>query len=294
MTNYDTPSLHQLQKLYQSGQLLPFIGAGISMSLTWNIGDITYQGPSWSDLADVAAKTIGFDDAHLLRARGDDLQILEYCIERLDGERAKVYNALRDLLKAPNNTLKDSQVHAALASMKKCDVMYTTNFDNFLERAIALHGRPCMAVATEANLSKYFAACDDSNTRPCKVVKFHGDFDNPAQMVLTESDYRQRLSLSKPLDALLRADLIGRVALFLGYSFRDWNISYLFHLVDKDFGAEPTSGNADCRAFITVPDPSEFEMLLFKSRKIKVIPVNGKTADKDIAALLNSISQSHE
>ena len=100
----------------------------------------------------------------------------------------------------------------------KCRLFYTTNFDNFLERSFRLSGRSCVVSAVEAQMGGAEAQCE--------IIKFHGDLDHPDQIVLTESEYEKRLPLSTALDYRLRADLLGRVVLFIGYSFRDPNVSH--------------------------------------------------------------------
>ncbi len=70
-----------------------------------------------------------------------------------------------------------------------------------------------------------------------EIVKFHGDLSNPERMVLSESDYERRLKLAEVEDQRLLSDVLGRAILFfLGYSFRDWNVSYLFRIVNDQFG----------------------------------------------------------
>jgi hypothetical protein len=241
---------------------------------------------------DSAAALIG-ENAHLLRARGEDLQILEYCRAKLDGQLAPLRNELNRALDPPDEALSGSPVHAALADLDRCDIYYTTNYDSFLERAISLSGRVCSAVATEANLASYLESRSsaDGGRSPCRVVKFHGDLDNPEQMVLSDSDYRDRLQFTEPLDTLLRSDLLGRAVLFLGYSFRDWNVSYLFHLVGRDFGAARPGVFGGPRAYIAVSDPSDFERSLFAARNIGVIPIGSEDRAGDIASLLGEVGR---
>jgi hypothetical protein len=47
-----------------------------------------------------------------------------------------------------------------------------------------LHGRTCRTVAAEAHIERH--------NNDAEIIKFHGDFDNPGVMVLTESDYEER------------------------------------------------------------------------------------------------------
>ncbi len=181
-------------------------------------------------------------------------------------------------MNAPDDAIRDSIVHAQLAAMSvRCRVFYTTNYDNFLERSFALHGRKARKVAIEP----HFAGPVDD----CEIVKFHGDWDHPETMVLSESDYEKRLSLQTPMDWRLLSDLLNRAVLFLGYSFNDPNVSYIFSLVNRMFERLPDSLNGR-RAYIIVAQPSEFEVALFAARNIEVIPVDRANISGDIAELL--------
>ena len=64
-----------LRRLYRERRVIPFVGAGASVSVSWNGG--SKHGPSWRELVDQAATLLGADP-DLLRLRGTDLQILEY------------------------------------------------------------------------------------------------------------------------------------------------------------------------------------------------------------------------
>ena len=68
----------ELPQLYASGRILPFVGAGVSRSVHWTFDGQNYQGPSWRELVDQAARDLGFENPDLIRARGTDLQVLEY------------------------------------------------------------------------------------------------------------------------------------------------------------------------------------------------------------------------
>jgi hypothetical protein len=121
-----------------------------------------------------------------------------------------------------------------------------------------------------------------------EIVKFHGDLNHPDRIVLTESDFERRLKLSSPMDYRLQADLLGRVILFLGYSFRDPNVSYLFRLFTENLRDEASTLSGP-RAYIAIPDPSDFEVRLFEERKIQVIPINGNNKEHDIVTLLDEM-----
>ena len=120
------------------------------------------------------------------------------------------------------------------------------------------------------------------------VVKFHGDFNHPEKMVLTESDYQQRLTLETAMDFRLRSDLLGRGTLFIGFSFTDPNVAYIFRRLNDLFEELPETSTGR-RAYIVVPDPSDFERRLFQSRNIEILPVSRNHMTEDITAMLQEL-----
>jgi hypothetical protein len=266
------PAPPDLKRLYREGRILPFIGAGASMSVTWNgPGSTQLRGPSWEELVDQAARMLGIDEPELLRMRGSPLQILEYFAAK-KGSFAPLTNWLHFNMQPPDRSLQDSGLHTALAALDRCAAMYTTNYDDFLERALRLAGRSVRVVASERDMG-HGASGDRADS--IEVVKFHGDFNHPDAMVLSESHYEERLQLKSALDLKLRSDILGRAILFVGYSFRDWNVAYLFRLANEEFGLLPGSFSGK-RAYIIVSSPSDFERQLFHNRNIEVVTGQGQ------------------
>ena len=121
--------------------------------------------------------------------------------------------------------IKDSRSHRALVNMG-LPIIYTTNYDRIIERAFELNGVP----------SHTISSIDDIAMAPAKatqIVKFHGTFDNDASLVLTESSYFDRLEFESALDIKLRADMLGKCLLFIGYSLSDINIRYMLYKLHK-------------------------------------------------------------
>lgn len=269
-----------LLRLYRARRVVPFVGAGVSMSVSWGQG--TKRGPSWGEMVNKAAELIGAETAELLRVRGTDLQILEY-FRITHGGLAKLTNWLsNEFASATDDDILRSPILGALANLDLCSVMYTTNYDNFLERALQKCGKRVHVTASELTIGH--------DPSLLEVVKFHGDFDHPEQMVLSESHYMNRMRLESPMDFKLRSDILGRAALFIGYSFRDPNVDYIFHLVNLHFRQLPDSGSGK-RAYIILPDPSEFERLLFQNRNIEVIPVGSSDIANQTAEVLIAMRQ---
>jgi hypothetical protein len=270
----------ELIKRYRERRLIPFVGAGVSMSVKWKEGAEERRGPSWRELVDYIASDLGFQPPDLIRARGTDLQILEYYKIKKHNNFAPFQNWLVTRLNPPKAAVRRSPIHKALAQMKNCETFYTTNFDNFLERSFELNGRPCKAVVVESEMPR--------DPQKCNIVKFHGDLDHPQEMVISETQYEERLRLAHVLDYRFRADVLANALLFIGYSFRDPNVSYLFTLMANDLGSLPNSVSG-MRAYITAADPSDFECELFRKRNMEVIPIRSTAMSEDITALLNKI-----
>lgn len=238
-----------LQARYREGRLVPFVGAGASMSVTWEVDGVMKRGISWSELVNYAASMLGFGDPDLLRVRGTDLQILEYFREKKGGELAGLRNWFAQTFRAPDEALSTSPIHTALANMTLCPVYYTTNYDDYLERALRLAGRPARPLAVELHIAEALKEATQTGQMQVQVVKFHGDLENPQRMVLSESDYERRLKFTDIEDRRLTSDLIGRAMLFVGYSFSDWNVSYLFRLINEQLGPLPGCTDGTTRLY---------------------------------------------
>jgi hypothetical protein len=268
----------ELRRLYNEKRVVPFIGAGASMSVSWDAGK--EKGPSWSEMVDQAAALLGANDPSLLRHRGSDLQVLEYFQLKM-GDVAPLTNWLsRKFAMASDDEILASPIHAQLVQLEECGIFYTTNYDDFLERALRRAGRKAHAVTAERNV-----AHDRTHV---EVVKFHGDFNSPKEMVVTESHYMDRMRLESAMDFKLRGDILGRAVLFIGYSFGDPNVNYIFHLVNKLFSNLPESDTGR-RAYIVLPDPSDFERRLFRARNIEVIAVGSADITSEVANLLDDM-----
>jgi hypothetical protein len=197
------------------------------------------------------------------------------------GDLAPLTNWLsQKFSKATDDDILASPIHTELVKLDLCSIYYTTDYDDFLERALRRTGRPAQAITAERSVAH--------NRSDVEVVKFHGDFNNPKEMVVTESQYMDRMRLENAMDFKLRGDILGRAALFVGYSFRDPNINYIFHLINRLFANLPDSGTGR-RAYIVLTDPSDFERRLFRERNIEVIAVGSADRPGEVARLLHEM-----
>lgn len=268
----------ELRSAYHQHRLLLFIGAGVSRSVTWQANGVGYRGPSWEELVEEATKSLGFERPDLARVRGTDMQLLEYFKLKNAGQIAVLTNWLARVMTPGDDAIAAAPIlNGIVALHEKCKSFYTTNYDDFLERAFKLKG----VLTNSIVLARQMGRADGK----VEIVKFHGDLNHPAEIVLTESDYEHRLALKSPLDSKLKADLLGRVVLFIGYSFRDPNVSYIFRTWQREHAKEE-SLRGNIKAYIALPDPSDFEYEMFRARQIEVIPLRAAQIDADVAGLL--------
>jgi SIR2-like domain len=268
-----------LRRLYKENRVIPFVGAGASMSVAWGPGG-KKRGPSWTEMVDQAAKLLGTTDPDLLRLRGSDLQILEY-FSLLNGSLAPLTNWLSiQFSEATDDDILSSPIHKELVQLDRCNIYYTTNYDDFIERGLRKSGRNAHITSSELSISH--------DRSVVEVVKFHGDFNSPNEMVVSESHYMDRMRLESPMDFKLRADMLGRAILFIGYSFRDANVDYIFHIVNRLFSKLPGSMSGR-RAYIVLPEPSEFERHLFQRRNIEVVPISSLEVESGVAEVLREM-----
>jgi hypothetical protein len=269
-----------LKRLYQEARIIPFVGAGASMAVRWTRNGETVHGPSWKQLVDQACQILQIENPELLRMRGNDLQVLEY-FHAIKGSFAPLTNWLSsEFGNATDEDILACPIHSSISKLELCRIIYTTNYDDFVERSLRASGRQAHVTTAERNIN-HQRDVDE-------VVKFHGDFTDPDNMVFSESQYFSRMSFESPMDLKLRSDILGRAILFIGYSFNDPNVNYLFHIVNRLFQGLPNSYSGR-RAYIALPDPSEFERKLFHLRNIDVVQIDSKDPAKSVSILLDEL-----
>jgi hypothetical protein len=250
-------------------QVILFVGAGLSMNLGL---------PSWSDLIDHMATELGYDK-RIFEGLGDALQLAEYFkIQKT------TLGSLRSWM--DRNWHKDegkvdsSRAHQALVNLK-IPTIYTTNYDRWLEIAFKRRKVEFVKIANVGDFTKRASG-------KIEIVKFHGDLEDDSSLVLTEASYFERLSFESPLDLKLRADIIGKSVLFIGYSLRDPNIRYLQYKLHR-LWADSEYLKARPKSYIFLSRPNEVQETILTERGITPITEDSGKPDEGLILFLEEL-----
>ncbi|WP_437626243.1 SIR2 family NAD-dependent protein deacylase [Sorangium sp. So ce1151] len=266
-----------LRQAYQEGRLIPFLGAGFSAPL---------QLPMWRELTGWMGESLGFEPA-LFELHGLPPQLAGFFARERDGGLDSFIAELRARFHARevDERRRGSLQHKALAR-RRFPTIYTTNFEHHIEEALRDAGKPVVALSTFDD----FARCPAQGA--CHVIKFHGDLDRPETVVLTEAQYFSRLRLEAAPDQRLRADLLSNTFLFLGYSFSDVDIRYIWYRMEqmRIEGSPPGAQRAPSRrGYWATFGAGLIQPALLEDWHIDVIELDPNDKTKSVVDLLDAL-----
>ena len=228
-----------------------FVGAGVSINLGL---------PSWSKLIDQMGNELEFD-SEVFQCLGDYSTLAEYYrIQK--GSIGSLRSWMDRTWHDSSIKIEKSPIHESIVKLG-FPLIYTTNYDRWLEQAFTHYGVAFDKVAKVSDLSSIHPG------RP-QIVKFHGDFDDDATLVLDESSYFRRLDFESPLDLKLRADVLGKSVLFIGYSLSDINIRLLFWKLSQLWGMDRLA-EAQPPSFVFTHSPNPIQEVVLAKRGIHVV-----------------------
>lgn len=198
--------LEQLAQAIRQENAILFVGAGVSASLGL---------PTWDDLIGKMADDLGYNREVFLTL-GNHLTLGEFYRLQMN-DRIGPLRSWMDVNWHSNEVdIASSRIHNLIIDLN-FKLIYTTNYDRWLEKA---HDAREVSYTRIANVND-IARIKKSDVQ---IVKFHGDFDDDASIVLTETDYFRRMGFSDPIDIKFQADALAKSILFIGYSASDPNI----------------------------------------------------------------------
>ncbi|QOR62040.1 SIR2 family protein [Sulfurovum sp. ST-21] len=211
----------QLVDRIASGDVVPFIGAGLSVAggfSTWE-GHLRQQG-----------RTAGIDAEHIegLLSSGQ----YETVIEEIEESRGREVFAqeIRDVF---GKTGELTQV-TLLISELFTDTLLTTNYDKLIEQAYDT-GANNLQIISGRN------ATEEPKADHVTVVKLHGDVDDQTTCILSKNQYdeaygNEHINMHLPIPKLLEYYYKNSSLLFLGSSLNSDRTVQVFRTIKESLG----------------------------------------------------------
>lgn len=250
--------------------MILFVGGGVSQNLGL---------PDFKKLVDHIAGELGFAQGSYTVA---DYSVIAEAYLVKHAQLGALRSWMDTTWHPPSIRIEKSELHNLIADLD-FPVIYTTNYDRWLERSFEARGKAFHKVTNAADLT----APAEGRT---EIIKFHGDFQDDDSLVLTESSYFQRMLFETPLDIRLRSDSLARPLLFVGYSLHDINTRYLLFRLQELWRNSP---HADQRpaSYIVMTERMEAQEMVLRSRGILPIVLEGSDPGRATTQFLRALHE---
>lgn len=291
MTKFTLPD--ELKEILQNGKLIPFVGAGVSMSVKKTESKKPLF-PSWGTLLENSAKklkesgdqnTADLITAFLNRKKNDSyLQAANYAQEALGNHAWNTF--LKQQISLPYSQCEASSLELAASIWQlNCPLIITTNYDKVLDWACPetkkqdLEHWDIEAVHEQAN------SLSTGLVNPT-VWHLHGRISNTNNLIITPDGYTNLYSEDgnkvkyEAAKTTLKTYFTTHTLLFIGFSFDDEIFSNSLKAVSEIFD----SNSPNHYVLIKENQREKIEEL-----KLPLIPVTYEDHD-DLPELLNQLS----
>ena len=240
-----------LRHALESGECVLFLGAGVGKHLQDSSGKPLPNGP---ELADELAKHFSID-SHGSRDLAKISEVVEIRKGRLD---------LNSFLQKRLGATEPDESFQWLFSLR-WNAIFTTNYDNGIERAYAKISKPPqnpVTISSTAGLVSFNALYE------VPVYHLHGTLfgANLPQIVITRSDYAHYSEKRRMLFEILKKDFATSTILYLGYSNQDTNWSTLLDEMAAEFYPSKMP-----QAYRVAPSTDVLENEILRSKGIETI-----------------------
>lgn len=195
------------------GYAAVFAGAGLSRAAGF---------VDWKELLREFADELGLD----LEIEQDLVTVAQYHLNAEQQNRGRLH---QKLVAAFSTTAQLSESHLTLAKLPIRNY-WTSNYDDLIESALRAEGKKPAVKRSTSSLTATVTGAD------ANVYKLHGDLADPQTIIITRDDYANYVNKYPGFSEMLRADLIDKTLLFLGFSFTDPHLDYVLTELKRDLG----------------------------------------------------------
>lgn len=246
-----------------------FVGAGVSK----NVGV-----PTTGEIVTEMARQLGLDPQEF-RTLADHRMLAEFYL-LTKGTLGPLRSWMDVTWHRQDVDVKNSEIHRLIVELA-FPIIYTTNYDRWLERAFEAYGKEYIKINNVGDMLK-------SREDVTQIVKFHGDFDDDESLILTEASFFERLDFESALDLKLQADVLGRPVLFIGYSLSDINIRYLVYKLQRLWEASKLS-QLRPKSYVFLGAPNVVQERVLRRRGIEPIVSQRETPGEGLAHFLSGL-----
>ncbi len=216
---HNVEHFNQLVKRLEDGDVVPFIGAGISKDGGF---------PTWEEHLRTQGRTagLGMERVEELLTSGKYERVIEL-IESQHG-REVFENEIRDAFSRTGSITETTLLITELFT----DTLITTNYDRLLEQA-------CDTGAENAyEVINCFKAMQTPDAERTSIIKLHGDISAPTHCILGKNQYNEAygngdIDMSLPIPKLLEYYYTNNSLLFLGSSLNNDRTVHVFRAIKE-------------------------------------------------------------
>jgi len=279
-----------LAEIAKAGRLVPFLGAGVSVSA---------GAPTWDELIESLAEGANLtsdETESLLHGKVDPRDQAAYLRSRYESASqissasvvAKPTLSFNEQIAERVNLPKYGLAPALLAGLRT-EQAITLNYDLLFETA-------------SADIGDARTVIPDSSVNGEKwLLKLHGSVNSPETIVLTRDDYLGYNASREALSAVVKATLITHHLLFVGFGLKDDHFHEIIHDVRRAMPQSADGSDFFATALTMAENPLHTAVWDGKLRLVSMskrtddegIPTSARTLEIFLDALLAFSTDSH-
>ncbi|NFM77952.1 SIR2 family protein [Clostridium botulinum] len=275
--------IRELQKIYNEGNLIPFIGAGLS---------IPFNIPDWGKLIRDCALYFGIEDVNGKSLIGildinleeydywESVRIIKKYLHRSDEDiQEYIANSIRENVKYEI----DDSLHN-YKDLAKCDfnIYITTNYDHILNKYLNSSFIPMNLKDFNDNTQKLITQSKDK-----RILHLHGNITDMSSIVISEKKYRELYECGE-YNKLFSLFIGTKTFIFMGFSFNDVFIQKIIKDNNEFFKS---------KHYIVLANPSTENIKWLKEQyNLETIAYNSENSShsEEIRKILNKICLKNE